>query len=53
MHGTMNVKKKNVKNTDRSLLHKYILNTSAKILYMNFNINTTVNSMLSHSVCTL
>jgi len=28
-----------------SLLHIYILNTSANSLYVKFNVNTTVNSM--------
>ena len=34
----------------RSLLHIYVLKTSAKSLYAKFNVNTTVNSMGSHSV---
>ena len=36
-----------------NILHKYILNTSANSLYMNFNVNTIVNNVGSHSVRTL
>ena len=32
------------------ILHIYILNTSTNSLYMNFNVNTIVNNMGSHSV---
>ena len=35
------------------ILHMYILNTSVKLLYINCNVNTTVNNMASHSVCTV
>ena len=34
-------------------IHIYILNKSANSLYMKFNVNTIVNNMGYHSVCTL